>query len=459
MKYPRVLIIGLFSLISCHQDIDSHKIIISNTNIVDVENGKILFKKDIWIENDRILKIIPHNRKQQNKYITINAKDKFVIPGLWDMHAHIVDYDWVPNLYTALGITGLRIMHGGSLIDSVVPKRKDGFFRSFEFLYAGPIVDGPGENWPGTTIANNPEEGRRIVRQQYEKGYDFIKVYDKLDYETYMAIADECTKLHFPFAGHVPMAITTEQAVAAGQKSIEHVIGLEHTTSDPYCFNSKIDNPTFKNRGEVITRFLQLYDSSLVPKFLDIACSKNTWYCPTLVSNRVFAYANDSLFKNDERLKYIPKEEKDYWFGKDLEMPSYMVSSKQYEEEEIAFYKLTLSKLKPMLDHGARFLAGTDTSNPHIFPGFSLHDELQLFVEAGFTELEALQTATINPAVFANREKELGTVAEGKIADLVILAKNPLKNIKNTLSITGVMRRGEYLNKEALTKLLEYNKN
>ena len=446
-------------LTACHKNDVVDKVLVSNANIVNVENGTILFSKDIWIENDHILKITPHNSKQKKSFITIDATGKYVIPGLWDMHTHIVDYDWVPKLYTALGITGIRIMHGGSLVDSIVANRKDGFFRGFEFLYAGPIVDGPGPNWPGTAIANNPEEGRRIVRLHHKKGYDFVKVYDKLDYDTYMAIADECKSLNFPFAGHVPMSVTTEQAIEVGQKSIEHSLGLELATTNPYCFNSKINDSTFKTRGEIISEFLHLYDSSLNSKFLAITSGKNTWFCPTMVSHRNLAYANDSLFRKDIRLKYIPKEEQDYWFGKDLEMPAYMESSKQYEEAEIDFYKLTLSSLKPMLQSGARFLAGTDTSNPNIYPGFSLHDELQLFVEAGFTELEALQTATINPAIYAGREKELGTIEEGKIANLVILEKNPLKNIKNTLSIIGVMRRGEYLNKEALIKLLDYNKN
>ena len=107
-----------------------------------------------------------------------------------------------------------------------------------------------------------------------------------------------------------------------------------------------------------------------------------------------------------------------------------------------------------MLENGTKFLAGTDTGNPNIYPGFTLHDELELFVEAGFTELEALQTATLNPAIFVKREDELGTLEEGKIANILILDKNPLKNIKNTLAINGLIRRGEYFGKDMLNRLL-----
>lgn len=444
---------------ACKQEDSRDILIISNTNIINIMTGEISQSKDIWIENDKILKIIPHNNDDQKNSTVVDATNKYVIPGLWDMHAHIVDYDWVPKLYIALGITGIRSMHGGTLIDSVVSKRKDGFFSGVEFLYSGSIVDGPGHNWPGSAVAHNPEEGRKIVREQYRRGYDFVKVYDKLDSTTYMAIADECKKLHFPFAGHVPMTITTEQAISAGQKSIEHTLGLEHLSSDPYCFNWNSNDSTIPSRGEMISKFLKLYDPSLYPEFLKITTSHNTWFCPTMVSNKTFAYKNDSIFKNDERLKYIPTKEQDYWFGKNSEAPSYMESQKKYEQAEITYYNLMRTSLKPMLDHGARFLAGTDTSNPNIYPGFSLHDELQIFVEAGFTELEALQTATINPAIYSGRDKELGTIEQGKIANLLLLDKNPLENIKNTLSIYGSVRRGEYLDRVALDKLLEYKKN
>lgn len=457
-KYKGLLILLCLCLASCQEEVDEGKFIISNTNIIDVKTGKVLLHNDIWIEKDRILKITPHNADKQNYNSIIEATDKYVIPGLWDMHAHIVDYKWVPNLYTALGITGIRSMHGGSLIDSVVAKRKDGFFRGFEFLYSGPIVDGPGDSWSGIDIAHNPDEGRKIVREQYERGYDFVKVYDKLDLTTYMAIADECKKLNFSFAGHVPLSITTEQAIAAGQKSIEHTLGLEHLSSDPNCFNWN-SNDSIPSRGEMISEFLKLYDPSLFPKFLSITTNHDTWFCPTMALNKSFVFINDSIFKNDVRLNYIPKKEQEYWFGKNSEMPSYMQSQKEYEQAEITYYNLMLNSLKPMLDNGARFLAGTDTGNPNIYPGFSLHDELQIFVEAGFTELEALQTATINPAIYTGREKDLGSIEQGKIADLLILNKNPLKSITNTLSIYGLVRRGDYLNRVALNKLLNYNKN
>ena len=429
--------------------------IISNCNIIDVKTGAIFEGGDIWINKDRILKITPHNKNLTTTVTLIDATNKYVIPGLWDMHAHIVDFDWVPNLYTALGITGIRTMHGGSLIDSVRANRKDGFFRGFEFLYGSPITDGPGENWPGTKVASNPDEGRLLVRDYYEKGYDFVKVYNFLDYETYMAIADECHKLNFPFAGHVPMSLTTKEAIVAGQKSIEHGLGLEHALKNPRFIKKFGDYDSF---GHFTFDFMAEYSSELSDNVLENTKSHYTWFCPTLIAIKNSAYQQryDSIFKNDRRLQYIPEEEQNYWFGDITEegTPSYLVAEKKYTNALIAEFKLRLSYLKPMLDNGSRFLAGTDTSNPNVYPGFSLHDELKLFVEAGFSELEALQTATLNPAIFVEREDELGTVEEGKIANILILDKNPMENIENTLTIHALVRRGEYLSKTELNKLL-----
>jgi len=120
---------------------------------------------------------------------------------------------------------------------------------------------------------------------------------------------------------------------------------------------------------------------------------------------------------------------------------------------------LTKSALKPMLDNGTRFLAGTDVGNPHVFPGYGVHEELELFVEAGFTELEALQTATLNPAIYAKREDQLGTLEKWKIANILLLDANPLDDIRNTKKIHGLVRRGEYLDRISLDSLkIDYSK-
>lgn len=465
--FHKLLIISCFFLLaSCQKQSSTGILIILNTNVIDVKTGEVLTEKDVWIANDRIHKITQHNSVQHNHHTTIDAENKYIIPGLWDMHAHIVDYDWVPNLYTALGVTGLRSMHGRKRIEDVLENRKDGNYKGFEFLYSGPIIDGSKNSWSGAEVALSPEKGREIVRGQHKKGYDFVKIYNYLSFETYMAIADECHRLNFPFAGHVPFSVTTEQAIKVGQKSIEHSVGLEHSLSNPDFFNSRInvtDTTHFENLTLYLDLLLKSFDDSLFSNTLEITKNSKTWFCPTLINWQAFALQNDSTFVHNPRNKYIPKEELDYW-KKSLtsqEIPEYLLKSTDtlYKNVDSQYFHLISKSLKPMLNNGTRFLAGTDIGNPYVYPGFSIHDEMSLFVKAGFTELEALQTATLNPAIYADKIDVLGTVEEGKIANLVILDKNPLDNIENTLTINGLIRRGEYLNKEALQKLLEYNKN
>lgn len=430
-------------------------LLISNITIIDIETGSLLSNKDIWIEGERINKIEDHDPTRKSLQF-LDGTNQFVIPSLWDMHAHIVDYSWVPDLYTSLGVTGLRVMHGdSSRMNDILLNRKDGFYKGFEFLYSSPITDGPGDNWPGTEIASSPEEGRSLVQKYVETGYDFVKIYHHLDHETYLAIVDECKKLDIPFAGHVPNMLTTQEVIKTGQKSIEHWLGLEHALPDPSFMETQFSN--YDTYAHFLNDFLERYDSSLIEKVLDVTKSDQTWFCPTLITTKNSAYsiAYDSIFRHDERLKFIPSEEQEYWFG-DLtedETPAYLQIPEEYNQAEIAFFKLHMTILKKMLDNGSKFLAGTDTSSPNVYPGFSLHEELQLFVEAGFTELEALQTATLNPAIFAQRENDLGTIEQGKIANLLILDQNPLVNIENTLTIDGLIRRGKYFDKETLESL------
>ena len=460
MRYRVIILLIPLLFFSCVKEVSVNGLVITKVNVVDVKTGTILQDQDIYIFEDKISDILPHDPLTVFKSKTINGSGKYAIPGLWDMHAHIVDWEWVPRLYTSLGVTGLRTMHGGSMISEVQQEREDGFYRGFEFLYSGPIVDGPGENWAGSVVASNPQEGRQIVRDQVQKGYDFIKVYNYLDKETYFAIADECNRLGIPFAGHQPLSVTTKEVIAAGQKSIEHSWGTEYGLDKPEAY---IESTKNSSAGEAAITYLKSYDASRIPRILEATDSKGTWFCPTIMNLKSFAYetVHDSIFKSDPRLKYLPAEEKAYWFGQVTEegTPTYLMSDPKYSQAEIELLETALSFIKPMRDNGARFLAGTDTSNPYIYPGFSLHDELQACVELGFTELEALQTATLNPAIYAEREGELGTLEKWKIANILLLDANPLDDISNTRKIFSLIRRGEYLDRITLDSLrIEYSK-
>ena len=178
-----------------------------------------------------------------------------------------------------------------------------------------------------------------------------------------------------------------------------------------------------------------------------------TWQVPTLVVLRQLSRYRDRALQNDTRMKYITSEFKQQWSpATDFRFKDYTDTDWQYLRRIVEFRS---SKLTHDM-HAARvpFVAGTDIPNPYTFAGFSLHDELALLAEAGFSNLEALQSATLNPAIFLDRQNDLGTVERGKLADLVLLGADPLKNISNTKDIKAVVVAGRYLDRAALDHLL-----
>ncbi len=440
-------------------------LVISNVTIIDVRDGLAEPGLTVIVTGERITEVGPAKTTKVPVGTTvIDATGKYLIPGLWDMHVHIVSDKWVLPLLKVNGITGLRSKHGGERIQDVREKRKDGNYLGFEFSYSSSVLDGPPGLWSGSLIATTPDEGRAIVRHLYSSGYDFVKVYSNLSRDTYFAIAEECRKLNFPFAGHVPGSVSHKEAILAGQKSIEHSVGLEHLVKKPEELQQLILNreSTITNSTGQIDMFKWLeyvidnYDTSRISVLQEIVAGSDTWFCPTLVNLRMWS-SNETAFTNDYRLKYIPVDELAIWQApmESGEFPEDLINHNDCQLElSHKFYNLLSSLLKPMLDSGAKFLAGTDIGNPYLFPGFSLHDELALFVEAGFTPLQALQTATINPAIYLNRLADIGTVEKGKIANLLLLDANPLEDIGNTKKISVVILNGRFFDRRALDEML-----
>ena len=202
-------------------------------------------------------------------------------------------------------------------------------------------------------------------------------------------------------------------------------------------------------------QLLESYDLQKAAALFDHLRRNGTWQCPTLIALRTIAFFDDQRLLDDPRVKYVPRSWT-FWTDPDRRHTIEWfkdLTDKDFANEKRAFEK-RLEIVGAMHRAGVRFLAGTDTALPSVYSGFSIHEELELFVKAGMTPMEALQTATSNPAQFFNLEQDLGTVQKGKIADLVLLDANPLDDIKNTQSINAVIVNGRFLDKKALTNLL-----
>jgi imidazolonepropionase-like amidohydrolase len=308
------------------------------------------------------------------------------------------------------------------------------------------MLDGPKPRFPSSIAIATPEDGRRAVIDLKDRGADFIKLQSLIPRDAVFAIADEAKKQGIPFEGHVPDSVRASEMSDAGMKSFEHLIGIFEGSS------SAEDDFLKGNKTE--SRFLATFDPARADSLASLLAKNQTWQCPTLVWERGGNLIDVTDFSKNDRAKYVPASWKTKTWKRftDEIMQGYgaddLATRKKFLEKELEVVHLLHSK-------GVPFLAGTDTPpGVYIFPGFSLHEELQRFVAAGFTPLEALQTATLNPARFFGIEDRFGTVEAGKIADLVLLKANPLDDIANTQKISAVILNGRYFSSKDLEKML-----
>lgn len=436
-------------------------LVLRHATVIDVVSGRTKPDMAVVIEGSRITALARDGEVRVPVGARIvDASGKFVIPGLWDMHSHFLFERFrepFMKLFIANGITGVRDLGGEQLgqLGQIRQSIAEGKVLGPRIVAAGPIVDGPKPVWPFSIAVSNAEEGRRAVRTLKEKGADFVKVYSLLPREAYFAIADEAKKQKIPFAGHIPNAITAAEASDAGQSTIEHIFVYLDVSSDEkelrrerLAAEAKGQSEINKVRAAQATRVLDTFSEEKVKLLGERFARNGTWFVPTLTVHRGFAFLDDPSFIEDSRLRYMPEAIKGYWKTQRERTPDEVIRRSRL------YYAKDLQIVGLMHRAGAKLLAGSDMMNPHIYPGFSLHDELTLLVEAGLTPFEALQTATVNPAKFFGRENEFGAVERGKLADLVLLEANPLENISHTRRINAVVVNGKYLPKESLQKLL-----
>jgi imidazolonepropionase-like amidohydrolase len=386
--------------------------------------------------------------------VHVDGSGKFLIPGLWDMHVHMVFGDWFPRgkevtlpLFIANGITGVRDM-GGEL-DVLQQWRKEitaGTLLGPRMVISGPMLDGPQPRFPSSIAIKTAEDGRRAVDDLKRRGADFIKLQSLIPRDAVFAIADEARKQGITFVGHVPDAVRASEASNAGQKSFEHLIGI-------FEGSSPLEDEFIKG-AKTESKFLSTYDPSRAAELFVLLARNQTWQCPTLVWERGGNLIDERDLAHDPRAKYVPAYWKEVTWKRFTDQVMH-----EFNTDDLAtrkrFVEKELQVVNAMHRVGIPFLAGTDTPpGVYIFPGFSLHEELQRFVAAGFTPMEALQTATLNPARFLGMQDRLGTIEEGKLADMVLLDANPLEDIRNTEKIAAVIVNGRYLSRADLDKML-----
>ena len=468
-----------FYILGCSNQvtISDDSYIIKNISIIDPIDG-LQSTKSLVITDNTISMILDNDNELIDNNNIIDASGKYLIPGLWDAHIHFsFDTDlapFMPGLFLAHGVTSVR--DTGGPIDLVV-KMKDlslnDPINNTNVYIAGPLIDGTpnvynnsSPSFPLLSIENTDIiDIESNVQEIVAKEVDLLKAYEMLTENQFLALMRIAKKNNLNVTGHIPLSMTLFSAIDSGLNGIEHLrnFALSIASNSDELFRERLqllknpdDLPGSDLRSLIHSKQrMRALDSIDYNKFEEAAillASRNVWQTPTL-----FLYRNSSqkIFKDPSfinELNKLPTQIKEKWI-KEISDTDTIVDKNSLR------YSNWLEEASGKLHKkNVPFMAGTDTPIGYLIPGRSLHIELEVMVENGFSNLEAIRAATLNPATFFGLENKVGRIKNGYKADLVILNSNPLENIRNTQDISMVIKNGYLLSRKSLDSLM-YKKN
>jgi len=439
------------------------RIAINNVNIVDIEFDSI-YSQSILIENGKIIWIgNVDSRKWPKETKVISGKGKYAIPGLWDMHTH-VDSELAPHfsfpLYIANGVLNIRDLGGHA--PYFLKKQWQSQVKSNELL--GPnLVSIAASN---LYRAKSEEHVKELVDQFPGDSTDFIKILNAVLPEHFTILMEEAKKKSIPILGHKPRSVSAVDAVRLGFKSMEHARlflfecypGAEQLRNDYYKkYTGELEGGIMLDDSKALQIMLDDHSDLMFQELVNEMISQETWFCPTHITRKMDAFADNDIYRNDPRLAYINRIARWEWNG-DAEQMIKNDPTPEGRKTYMDFYLKGLELTGKAHDMGLRILAGSDANDTYSIPGFSIHDELQELVKAGLSPAEALAAATILPAVYSNISEQYGSIETGKYGDIILLDENPLEDISNTKKINMVLHQGQIYARSDLDYLLEHVK-
>jgi imidazolonepropionase-like amidohydrolase len=378
----------------------------------------------VVIQNGQITAVGPRAKVKIPKQANIvDAKGKFLLPGLWDMHAHFEQVEWGP-IYLAAGVTTVRDCGNEfEFITAVRDAIAQGRGLGPRLLLAG-FVDGTSTFAIGTARADTPEQAREWVHRYHDAGFQQMKIYSSVKLDEIKAVADEAHRLGMTVTGHIPEGLTAYQAIEAGQDQINHVGYIADIMHTPLP-----DNATRSDRRKAILN-IDL-NSPEAQKALTFLKDHHTVIDPTMALFELFSATTAKPPATFEPgVNKIPGELAQQLTDVGPPNENTEIADKVFQKE--------LEIVDALHRSGIPVVAGTDQA----VPGHSLHREIELYVQAGFTPMEAIQAATIVPAQVMGLDKELGTIEIGKRGDLILISGNPLEDIRNTRNVEYVITNG-----------------
>ena len=423
-------------------------LVFTHVTVIDATGAPAKPNMTVVVKGDRIEALgktgiitVPQNAQ------VVDATGKFLIPGLWDMYIFPYDRNDADkeylSIYIANGITGVSIQNGYPLHHKWREEIMAGKLIGPRMVIGCSSVNGP----PGRgkcTIVTNEDEGRQFVRKSKEEGSDFVTVGIYIQRDVFFGMVDEANKLGLPLVGHLPSSVTLTEASDAGLQTLQGAVFVvfECLPGDVLEYRKKAEKIRALNDLYAKYKFVAdtPYSEEKAAKVFARLVKNNTWVCPTLIVRR----GGDYIVPKS-RFKYMPLSIRDK--SKDRAIAN--ATNEEVRDALRKFFEKNLAVVGAMNDAGVGLLAGTDTYGP----GLDLQDELELLVRAGLSPMEALQAATYNAAKCLGLLDSMGTVERGKVADLVLLDSNPLKDIGNTRKIAAVVVGGKIFDKPALQNI------
>lgn len=462
-RFRHLRLLGLAALLSggCTGARGAEEVIaITDVTVIDGTGAPARARQTVVVRGTRIAQVgpaasvpVPAGARR------MDGRGRWLIPGLWDMHVHAFGYafaDFAAPLLLANGVTGARDM--GFFVDTarywrgeVAAGRTVG-----PRLVVGGRLDGPRNRAPWVARAATAEDARRAVDSLVNAGADFIKVYSHLPREAYFAAAEQARRRGVRLVGHVPYAVSVQEAVGAGQRGMEHQDDLMRACSvEDAALRAElaalpVDAPPARQLAlmrDHARRMRDGYDAARCARVMAAMAEAGVHATPTLVVYQPYLARGDTSVIHPSLMRTVPP-------GLAAEWRARLGRMEPVDTATVAAY-FSLARTGEMHGAGVRLLAGTDAPLAYVHPGASLHDELALLVRAGLTPMQALQAATREPAAHLGALDSLGTVQAGRLADLVLLEADPLADIRNTRRIHAVIANGRVMDRAALLRRAE----
>lgn len=428
-------------------------VVIKGGTLIDVRTGHQVAGSLIVVEGDRIKQVgrepdvvVPRDAQ------VIDARGKWIIPGLMDMHAHISGAKNLPlELYLVNGVTTIRDPAGHLTLQRLARQEIESGKRLGPRLsFSGYVLDGNPPLWPDLSImADTEERAESAVDFLIDQGAESIKVYNSITEPVLVAIVRAAHKRGIPVIGHVPRSITMTRAVELGMDGLEHirVTGRELL---PLEEADKIDFLPFAQREALLWQRFDL-DSDRMKELVSFLAEKKIFLDPTLTIDELSSLALYEEQAKDPNNRFLPRD----FINEDETAPDVFRLPPELKEAAAEGFRKRLRFIGMCGRAGVQIIAGTDgVGTGTLLPGFGLQHELELLAQAGLTPIQVIQAATINAARALKKDGELGSIEAGKLADLVILSASPLLDIRNASKIEGVMIGGRLLDRKALDEML-----